>query len=55
MGIPRSSYYEFINRKLSNLSKENELFKNKIRSIYLESNRRYGAPKIRKEMQKKGC
>ncbi|MEA1975643.1 MAG: hypothetical protein U9N10_08905 [Bacillota bacterium] len=23
MGIPRSSYYEFVNRKPSNLSKEN--------------------------------
>ena len=54
MGIPRSSYYEFINRKPSNLSKENELFKKEILSIYLDSNRRYGAPKIRKKMQKKG-
>jgi transposase InsO family protein len=54
MGIPRSSYYEFINRKPSNLSKENELFKKEILAIYLESHRRYGAPKIREKMQKKG-
>ena len=43
MGIPRSSYYEFINRKPSNLSKENKLFKKEILSINLDSKRRYGA------------
>jgi len=54
MSISRSSYYEFINRKPSSLSKENDLFKDEILAIYLNSKRRYGAPKIRKKMQVKG-
>lgn len=46
LGVSRSSYYKFLNKKESNRSIENKQFQEKILKIYNESKKRYGAPKI---------
>src|SRR6056297_3632428 len=52
--VPKSSFYERINRKESARAKENKKLKNKISQIYEDSKKRYGAPKITKKMKRKG-
>jgi len=53
-GLPRSTYYDRINRKPSKRSLENKKFKELIMNIYLESKKRYGAPKITAKLNKLG-
>ena len=53
-GLPRSTYYDRINRKPSKRSLENKKFKDLIMNIYLESKKRYGAPKITIKLKKLG-
>lgn len=52
--IPKSSYYKTLNPVESNRAKENKKYKEKILKIYNDSNKRYGAPKIHKKLEKWG-
>ena len=54
LDIPRSTYYDQLNRKPSNRALENESFKQLILEIYLKSKKRYGAPKITKKLKSLG-
>ena len=54
LGVSKSGYYDWINREPSNRSKQKELIKVEIRKIYDEIFCIYGAPKITKELHKKG-
>lgn len=53
-GVSRSSYYAFRNHQPSRRDRENEVLKNEIMTSYLTSNKRYGAPKIHKDLLAKG-
>ena len=53
-GIPRSSYYEKINRTESNRSRENRKLTARIKEIHESSNKIYGAPKIHRILVKEG-
>ena len=44
--VSRSSYYKFLNKTESKRTIENKGFEERILSIYEESKKRYGAPKI---------
>lgn len=50
--VARSSYYEYCKHTQSNREIENEQLKEKIKKIWLDSYKRYGAPKITKVLQK---
>ena len=54
LDIPRSTYYESLNKIESNRDRENREYTEKIIEIHNDSKRRYGAPKIHKELQKQG-
>lgn len=54
LGIPRSSYYEKLNRTESKRSRENRELTERIREIHEASNKIYGAPKIHKLLEKEG-
>ena len=54
LGIPRSSYYEKINRTESKRSRENRELTAKIKEIHEASNKIYGAPKIHSVLVNKG-
>ena len=54
LGVSKSGYYDWLNREPSDRSKQKELIKAEIRKIYDESFCIYGAPKITKELHKKG-
>jgi transposase InsO family protein len=52
--VSKSGYYDFINRKQSKQKKRKEEIKEKVEEIHIESHEIYGAPKITKELEKKG-
>ena len=52
--FPRSTYYKALNSVPSNRELENQRLDEEIRSIYYESKKRYGAPKIQKVLESKG-
>ena len=54
LGVSRSGYYDWINRKPSNRSVLKQKVKEAIQDIYEASYRIYGAPKITKELRKRG-
>ena len=54
LDIPRSTYYESLNRTESNRDRENREYTEKIIEIHDDSKKRYGAPKIYKALQKQG-
>ena len=54
LGVSRSGYYSFLNRKISDCKQRKEAIKKKIRIIYDDSKQNYGAPKITKELRKAG-
>ena len=54
LGVSRSGYHSFLNRKLSPTIQRKETIKKKIRLIYYTSKQNYGAPKITKELRKSG-
>ena len=54
LGVSRSGYHSFLNRKLSPTIQSKETIKKKIRLIYDTSKQNYGAPKITKELRKSG-
>lgn len=54
LGVSKSGYYDWINREPSDRSKQKEIIKAEIRNIYDENFCIYGAPKITKELHKRG-
>ena len=54
LGVSRSGYHSFLNRKLSSTIQRKEAIKKNIRLIYDASKQNYGAPKITKELRKSG-
>ena len=54
LGVSRSGYRAFLNRKISPAHQRKNAVKKQIQRIYDDSNQNYGAPKITKELQKSG-
>jgi len=51
LGVSRSGYRSFLNRKISSAIQRKEAIKKNIRLIYDASKQNYGAPKITKELR----
>lgn len=54
LGVSRSGYHAFLNRKVSSTKQRKEAVKKEIQKIYDNSKQNYGAPKITKELRKSG-
>ena len=54
LGVSRSGYRAFLNRKVSPTRQRKAAIKKQIQHIYDDSNQNYGAPKITKELRKSG-
>lgn len=54
LDIPRSTYYQSLNKTISNRERENNELTKRIIEIHSESNGRYGAPKIHHLLQEEG-
>lgn len=54
LGVSRSGYRAFLNRKVSPAKQRKAAIKKQIQHIYDHSNQNYGAPKITKELRKSG-
>ena len=54
LGVSRSGYRSFLNRKVSPSKQRKNAVKKKIQKIYDNSKQNYGAPKITKELHKSG-
>lgn len=54
LNIPRSTYYKAHDLSQSNRSLENKSYEEQILSIYEDSNKRYGAPKIHRVLLNNG-
>ena len=54
MKISRSGYYDWLKRPESRRSKENRKLADHIRIIHAKSRKIYGAPRIHRELKKKG-
>ncbi len=54
LGVSRSGYRAFLNRKVSPACQRKEAVKKEIQKIYDNSKQNYGAPKITKELRKSG-
>src|SRR5699024_7340052 len=52
--VPRSTYYQSLNKTISNREQENNELTKEIIEIHKESKQRYGAPKIHQQLIKKG-
>src|SRR5690625_3386803 len=54
LDVPRSTYYQSLNKTVSNRERENNELTKKIIEIHNESKKRYGAPKIHHLLVEKG-
>ena len=54
LGVSRSGYRAFLNRKVSPAKRRKESVKKEIQKIYDKSKQNYGAPKITQELRKAG-
>ena len=54
LGVSRSGYRAFLNRKVSAAKQRKETIKKQIQTIYDNSKQNYGAPKITRELRKSG-
>lgn len=54
LGVSRSGYRAFLNRKVSPARQRKESVKKQIQKIYDDSKQNYGAPKITQELRKSG-
>ena len=54
LGVSRSGYQAFLNRKVSPSKQRKEAVKKEIQKIYDKSKQNYGAPKITQELRKTG-
>src|SRR5690625_1151162 len=52
--VPRSTFYQSLNKTISNRERENNELTKEIIAIHKESKQRYGAPKIHQMLLKKG-
>ncbi len=52
LGVPRSTFYKSKNHTPSKREEENEKLLNEIQTLHTESEQRYGAPKIHKQLLK---
>ena len=54
LGVSRSGYNAFLNRKVSASRQRKETVKKKIQKIYDDSKQNYGAPKIASKLRNSG-
>ncbi|MBQ8490100.1 MAG: IS3 family transposase [Pseudobutyrivibrio sp.] len=54
LGVSRSGYHSFLNRKVSTTKQRKDSIKKKIQKIYDDSKQNYGAPKIAKKLRDSG-
>src|SRR5699024_6417362 len=54
LNVPRSTYYQSLNKTISNRERENNELTNEIIEIHNDSKKRYGAPKIHRQLVTKG-
>lgn len=54
LGVSRSGYRSFLNRKVSPSCRRKAAIKKEIQKIYANSKQNYGAPKISQELRKSG-
>lgn len=54
LGVSRSGYRAFLNRKVSPSKQRKDAVKKEIRKIYDDSKQNCGAPKITRELRKSG-
>jgi transposase InsO family protein len=54
LGVSRTGYRSWINRKPSNTQKRQDVLKTKIETIYNDSKQNYGAPKIAEKLKQSG-
>ncbi|WLR41215.1 IS3 family transposase [Bacillus carboniphilus] len=54
LDIPRSTYYQSLHESESNRDRENKELTKEMMEIHIDSKKRYGAPKIHMELEKKG-
>ena len=54
LGVSRSGYRSFLNRKVSATKQRKEAVKKKIQTIYDDSKQNYGAPKIAQTLRNSG-
>ncbi|QFJ55089.1 IS3 family transposase [Pseudobutyrivibrio xylanivorans] len=54
LGVSRSGYRSFLNRKVSTTKQRKDSIKKKIQKIYDDSKQNYGAPKIAKKLRDSG-
>src|SRR5690625_2268240 len=54
LDVPRSTYYQSLNKTISNLERENNKLTKRIIEIHNDSNKRYGAPKIHHLLNEEG-
>ena len=54
LGVSRSGYRAFLNRKVSAAKQRKETIKKQIQTIYDNSKQNYGAPKIAKKLRESG-
>lgn len=54
LGVSRSGYRSFLNRKVSPTRQQKNAVKKEIQKIYDNSKQNYGAPKIAQELRKSG-
>lgn len=54
LGVSRSGYRDFLNRKVSAVKQRKETIKKQIQTIYDNSKQNYGAPKIAQKLRESG-
>src|SRR5699024_5155970 len=54
LDVPRSTYYQSLNKTTSNRERENNKLKKRIIEIHNDSDKRYGAPKIHHLLNEEG-
>lgn len=54
LSVSKSGYYQWLTRKPSRRSQENQMIHNEIKVIYADSKGRYGSPKIASILSQKG-
>lgn len=54
LGVSRSGYRSFLNRKIPDTKQRKNTIKKKIQTIYDDSKQNYGAPKITKKLRDSG-
>ena len=54
LDVPRSTYYQSLNKTISNRERENNKLTKRIIEIHNDSNKRYGAPKIHHLLNEEG-